>query len=269
MSRIITLLTDFGYQDGYVGAMKGVILGINPRAVLVDISHEIEPHDITAGALVLADASGWFPSGTIHVAVVDPGVGSQRRPIVVETSRGYYVGPDNGIFSIVYERETVLRTVALENPRFMAPSISRTFHGRDIFAPAAAFLSLGVAVDALGPPVQRGVVMRIPRPRVRGDAVWGEVIHVDRFGNLVTNISEDAFKSFVGGGDKRIWIGSERVAGLRESYEEGEEDEVFGIFGSSGFLEISMKRRSACSKLGVGRGASVRVERSLKGGVES
>lgn len=248
--------------------MKGVILRINPQALPVDISHDIEAHDIMAGALVLANAYSHFPEGTIHVAVVDPGVGSQRRPIILETSQGYFVGPDNGIFTLVYEREAIIRTVAIENPKFSAPTVSRTFHGRDVFAPAAAYLSLGVSVELFGSPVDAGVVLAFPRPRVTDNTAEGEVIHIDRFGNLITNISADLFERFIEAGSQEIWVANHKVCGPYESYEDGREGEIFGIFGSSGLLEISMKGTSAWETLGLGRGAVVRVLRSLKGGVK-
>ena len=262
MSRIVTLLSDFGSQDGYVGAMKGVILGINPRVVPVDISHEIEAHDIMAGALVLAGAYAYFPPRTIHLAVVDPGVGGRRRPIIVETSQACFVGPDNGIFTLIYEREEVIKTVAIENPNFMAPSVSRTFHGRDVFAPAAAHLSLGVPVDEFGPPVERGAVLNVPQARLDGETAEGEVIHVDRFGNLITNITGDLFNQFVEKGLEEIRLASHDVAGPYESYEEACEGELFAVFGSTGLLEISSKRASAHEAWGLGKGTIVRVTRS-------
>ena len=267
MSPVITLLSDFGSYDGYVGAMKGVILQINPRAFPVDISHEIEAHDIMSGALVLASVYSYFPVGTIHIAVVDPGVGSGRRAIILETSRGYFVGPDNGIFTLVWERETVIRCVAIENPRFREPIVSQTFHGRDVFAPAAAYLSLGVPVELFGPPVQRGVMLTIPSPRVTDHGAEGEVIHVDRFGNLITNISVDLFNRVGGAGAQQIRVADHKVGGPYESYEEGPEGEIFAIFGSMGLLEISMKEANAQQRLGLGRGAVVQVSKPLKLGV--
>ncbi len=265
MSRIITLLTDFGFKDGYVGAMKGAILSINPQALLVDISHDIEAHDIMAGAFVLVSVYRHFPVGTIHVVVVDPGVGSGRRAIIVETPQGYFVGPDNGVFTLVYQRETILRTVAAENPKFQAATVSRTFQGRDIFAPAAAYLSLGVPPERFGPPVDGGGVWAFPRPRVREGTVEGEVIHVDRFGNLITNISHDMFEGFIGKGTEEIWVANQRVSGPYGTYEDGREEEVFGVFGSSDLLEISMKGKNAGDILGLRRGAVVRVLRAGKG----
>jgi S-adenosylmethionine hydrolase len=185
---------------------------------------------------------------------------------VVETSCGYFVGPDNGIFTLVYEREAVQRTLAIENPRFMRPTVSRTFHGRDVFAPAAAYLSLGVPVELFGSPVEGGEVVAFPRARVTEDGVEGEVIHIDRFGNLITNISVEMVESLAGSGTRWIQVAGHKVGGPYGSYEEGDEGEAFGIFGSSELLEISMKRRRAHEMLGVDRGAVIRV---LRGGVEA
>lgn len=268
MSRIITLLTDFGSQDGYVGAMKGVILGINPRAMPIDISHDIEAHDIMAGAFVLASAYDHFPPGTVHIAVVDPGVGSKRRAIIIETSKGYFVGPDNGIFTLVCGREKVTRIVAIQNPKFRAPAVSQTFHGRDIFAPAAAYLSLGVPAELFGPPVDAGEMMAFPSPRVTDRTVEGQVIHTDRFGNLITNISARLFGSFVGTGTQEIWVENHRVSGPYGSYEEGRGGEIFAIFGSSDLLEISTKGENAHEMLGLARGAVVRVLKPTKGAIK-
>jgi len=248
--------------------MKGVILRINPQALPVDISHDIEAHDIMAGAFVLASAYSHFPQGTIHVAVVDPGVGSRRKAIILETPGGCFVGPDNGIFTLVYERETILRAVSVENPKFRAPIVSQTFHGRDVFAPAAAYLSLGVPVESFGPPVDREKVTAFPSSRVTNGMVEGEVIHVDRFGNLITNISAETFERLVGAGARTIWVANHTVSGPYESYDDSREGEVFGIFGSSGLLEISMKQANAREILGLKRGAVVRVLRPGAGGVE-
>lgn len=268
MSRIITLLSDFGSRDGYVAAMKGMILRINPQALVVDLSHEIEVHDIMAGAIVLASAYPYFPLGTIHVAVVDPGVGGRRRALIVETSGGVFVGPDNGIFTLVYDREAHIRVVAVENPKLIAPTVSRTFHGRDVFAPVAAYLSLGVPVERFGPRVDQGAKVSFARPHVAGDTLEGEVIHIDRFGNLVTNISKDLFARFVGQERPRIQLAGRDVSGPYEAYEKGRAGEIFGIFGSSDLLEISMRETHAGKVLGLERGTPVRVVRSPKGGAE-
>jgi len=248
--------------------MKGVILSINPQALLVDISHHVEAHNVVSGAFVLGNAYSHFPPGTIHVAVVDPGVGSGRRAIIIETPRGYFVGPDNGIFTLVYDREKVLRIVTVENPKFRAPTVSRTFHGRDVFAPAAAYLSLAVPVELFGPPIKAGKVLAFPKPRGKDTVLEGEVIHVDRFGNLITNISTDAFERFVGVGKQETWVAEKKISGPYGSYEDGREGEAFGIFGSSDLLEISVKGKDARDMLGLGRGAVVRVRRPAKRGAK-
>jgi hypothetical protein len=245
--------------------MKGVILKINPRAFPVDISHEIEAHNVMAGALALANAYSYFPTGTIHMAVVDPGVGGARAAIIVETARGCFVGPDNGIFTLVYEREEVVNTVTIENPDFMALTVSRTFHGRDIFAPAAAYLSLGVPVDRFGRAADTRETLTLPMPQLAGDTIEGEVIHVDRFGNLITNISMDMFSRFVGEEDQTIRVAGRGVSGPYETYEEAREGEVFGIFGSSDLLEISGQRTRASETWGLSVGAVVQVTRAARG----
>ena len=185
---IITLTTDFGVADGYVGTMKGVILGIVPDARLVDISHEITPQNVRQAAYVLYTAYPFFPPGTIHLAVVDPGVGGTRRPIALRTPKGYFVGPDNGILSYVMAREPVEALVELADPRYRLPHVSHTFHGRDVFAPAAAHLAAGVPIAALGPPVADPVTFPPPRLEVGPDIITGEVLHADRFGNVITSI---------------------------------------------------------------------------------
>ncbi len=245
--------------------MKGVILGINPRAMLIDISHEIETHDIMAGAFVLASACDHFPQGTIHIAVVDPGVGSKRRAIIVETSKGYFVGPDNGIFTLMCGREKVTRIVTIQNPKFRVSAVSQTFHGRDIFAPAGAYLSLGVPAELFGPPVDAVEMISLPSPRVTGRTMEGQVIHIDRFGNLITNISARLFGCFVGTGTQEIWAENHRVSGPYSSYEEGRGRGVFAIFGSSDLLEISTTGENAHKMLGLARGAVVRVLKPTKG----
>ena len=185
---IITLTTDFGVADGYVGTMKGVILGIVPDARLVDISHEITPQNVRQAAYVLYTAYPFFPLYTVHLVVVDPGVGGTRRPIALRTPVGYFVGPDNGILSYVMAREPVEALVELADPRYRLPHVSHTFHGRDVFAPAAAHLAAGVPITALGPPVADPVTFPPPRLEVGPDGITGEVLHADRFGNVITSI---------------------------------------------------------------------------------
>jgi len=220
---IITLTTDFGVADGYVGTMKGVILGIVPDARLVDISHEITPQNVRQAAYVLYTAYPFFPLYTVHLVVVDPGVGGTRRPIALRTPVGYFVGPDNGILSYVMAGEPVEALVELADPRYRLPHVSHTFHGRDVFAPAAAHLAAGVPIAALGPPVAEPVTFPPPRLEVGPDIITGEVLHTDRFGNVVTSVGwlrwsgeelrlEPAFQG-VGGGDRGSGIRMQAAGG--------------------------------------------------------
>jgi S-adenosylmethionine hydrolase len=257
---IITLTTDFGLRDPYVGTMKGVILGINPEASLVDLTHEIAPQDILEGALALEAAVPFFPPGTIHLAVVDPGVGSARRALALSARGQLFVGPDNGLFTFLFA-EQKWRVVALEAGEYRLPTVSRTFHGRDIFAPAAAHISLGVPLERLGRPVSDPVRLPWPEPRWEGDWLVGEVLHVDRFGNLVTSLSETDLAQL---GPEESW--SVEVKGLPvgapvRSFSEGSAGELAAILGSRGRLEIFVREGSALSLLGAGKGAPVRVKK--------
>ena len=193
---LITLLTDFGVRDEYVGCLKGVILGLNPRAVLVDLSHEVPPQDIRAGAFILAATAPFFPTGTIHLAVVDPGVGTSRRPLAARCRGQFWVGPDNGLFHLIFAGQGDLEIVSLENPAYFRPQVAATFHGRDLFAPVAAHLSLGVDLRQLGPTVTDPIRLPWPEPTFTAKIIRGEIIHVDRFGNLVSNIAAAGFHSW-------------------------------------------------------------------------
>lgn len=273
MSRIITLLTDFGERDGYVAAMKGVILNIAPTATLVDITHEIGPQDIKDAAFVIDSAFSYFPSGTVHVIVVDPGVGSRRRAVLVRTPGHYFLAPDTGLLSYVLARwlptkkpgragetsnihiphDSPIEAYSLTNRRYFLPSVSQTFHGRDLFSPVAAHLSTGVMPEEMGERINSLVAFDMPAPELKGDLILGQVIHVDRFGNLITNI----FPERTEGEIKEVRIGPRTVAGLSRSYAEG--GELLAIAGSSGRLEIAAKNASAAALLGLGVGAEIRV----------
>lgn len=240
MRNIITLMTDFGSRDHYAGVMKGVILGINPDAVIVDITHEIKKYNVYEAAFKLKSYYGYFPRGTVHVTVVDPGVGGPRHPLAVEAGGYSFVGPDNGIFTPVLE--TVQNPVIVEITRaeFMLGDVSRTFHGRDIFAPAAAHLSTGLSVLELGSPLSRPVSLEIPALKIKGDEITGVVLYPDSFGNLVTNIPGDMIRP-----DSAVYVGPHRIGPVRASYGEVERGELLAIIGSSGLLEISVNRGSA------------------------
>jgi len=272
---LVTLTTDFGTADGYVGTMKGVILSIAPDAQLVDISHEIAPQNVRQAAYVLYTAYPFFPPHTVHLVVVDPGVGSARRPIALRTPAGYFVGPDNGVFSYVMACEPVEALVELRDPRYRLPQVSHTFHGRDVFAPAAAHLAAGVPITALGPPVLDPVTFPPPCLEITPEGITGEVLHADRFGNVITSIgrlvwSEDelsfepAFRKAGGGGWARfkageaaIVVAGREIAGVHHTYAEVAPGDVLALVGSEGHLEIAVREGSAARRLGLRSGDRV------------
>jgi hypothetical protein len=257
VAPIVTLTTDFGTRDAYVAAMKGVVLGIARDARLVDVTHEVAPHDVTEGALALEAAAPWFPPGTVHLAVVDPGVGTTRRGLVVVGERALFVGPDNGLFTPFLD-EGGWGAFELEAPAYRLRDVSRTFHGRDVFAPAAAHLAAGVAPERLGPPVSDPV--RLPWPTVREAAgtVAGTVLHVDRFGNLVTSIRAETFGTFSGVTVRM----SGRALPFVGTYGDLEPGQAGALVGGSGRLEIAVREGSAATRLKASRGTPVVVSRS-------
>lgn len=260
-SPLITLTTDFGHRDPFVGVMKGVVLSICPEARLVDLTHEIPPQGVSEAAFVLAQSFAYFPSGTIHVAVVDPGVGSFRKPIIARTDRHFFVGPDNGIFAWVELSAPFVEVVAVENPDAMLPSVSNTFHGRDVFAPAAAHLACGRDLSAFGPRLSRWAVLDLPEPEIQETAIVGQVLWVDHFGNLITNIARTHLEGWARGGRFIIGIGPAAVDGVLTSYAGAEPGQALAIFGSSGFLELAVNRGSAACAFSAQRGDRVRVVR--------
>jgi hypothetical protein len=254
---VITLLTDFGMADGYAGVLHGVILRINPQATVVDLSHDITAQDVRGAAFVLSTAYSYFAPDTIHVAVVDPGVGSARRAIAVRTECGTFVAPDNGLLSCVLARERVLEMVFLTEPRYWLAPLSATFHGRDVFAPVAAHLSLGVALRALGMPLSDPVRFEVVRAQQLGDgSIRGEVLHVDRYGNLVTNVPG---AWLVAGRDWRVRVAGREMRGVCNAYARVAAGELLALVGSSGYLEIAVRDGNAAAVLGVDWGAEVRV----------
>jgi len=252
---IVALLSDFGTRDGYVGIMHGVILGINPKAKVVDIGHDIAPQDVHAAAFVLSTAYPYFPEDTIHVVVVDPGVGSERRAIAVRTSRSTFVAPDNGVLSYVFARESISQVVHITNARYCLSPLSSTFHGRDLFAPVAGHLSLGLSLSELGPPAGDPVHLALAEPRVQEDGtILGEVLYVDRFGNLITNVSQDLLPR---GQALRTQVAGRVVWGPVKAYALAAGGDLLTLIGSSGYLEIAVRNGSAAEALEVGRGAQV------------
>lgn len=267
--QIITLITDFGLKDGYVGAMKGVIFRINPEARIVDITHEVEVHNVFDAAFVLAAVYRFFPRGSVHLVIVDPGVGSNRRPILIETEEYYFVGPDNGVFTFVSEFSEIKRIITISEPKYLLPRISDTFHGRDIFAPVAAYLTRGVDPGEFGSPLKKYKKLRIPRPRKKGKEILGEIIQIDKFGNLVSNITEESIGELLLGKGYQIIVGGRKISRLSSSYSGVKKGRILAIFGSSGFLEISVNQGNASRALSLGKGDLISVIRSLREGFGS
>ena len=265
--RVITLTTDFGTADGYVGVMKGVMLSIAPGVRLVDLSHEVPPQDVRRAAFVLYTAVPFFPPDTVHLAVVDPGVGTDRRAIAVQVPQGFLVGPDNGLFTYVLAEAEEWRAVELRDSAYRLPQVSGTFHGRDIFAPAAAHLARGVPMERLGPPVPDPVLLPLPRLEVREDRLEGEVLYIDRFGNVVTSIGrlrwagnglvlDAAFRRAapplrLAAAGAVVKVGGRTIQGVRRTYGEVAVGESLALVGSTGFLEIAVRQGDAARTLGV------------------
>jgi S-adenosylmethionine hydrolase len=260
-NSIITLLTDFGTSDYFVSAMKGRILSLNRNVHIVDITHEIPPQDVEAAAFTLLTACETFPPGTIHVAVVDPGVGSSRRAIVVEAGKMFFVGPDNGIFSYVCERLGKPRVIHLTNEKYFSRPVSPTFHGRDVFAPVAAALSLGVKTAQLGASVDDFVQLPFLLPTtLRDGSISARVIHIDRFGNCVTNITERELTAEMIAAGATIQVKGKHIKSFRRFFAEvGSKEKLFAVWGSAGFLELAAANNSAARMLKVQRGEEVLV----------
>lgn len=253
---LITLLTDFGTADYFVGAMKGAIFSINENARVADITHEIAPQNITAASFTLAACYKDFPRKTIFVAIVDPGVGSHRKAILVETADYYFVAPDNGLLSFIFNDEKRSTVYELTNEKFFAAEVSRTFHGRDVFAPVAAHLSNGVEPHEFGAPVEDYVRLPNSAPRkISGGETQGEVLHADRFGNLITNFRRnDLPEKFA------LEIAGREITKFNEFFAEAEQSELFVIAGSAGFLEIAAFQDSAKEILNVAAGEKIRLK---------
>jgi len=258
---VIALLTDFGSTDHYAGTMKGVILQICPDVTLVDITHDIPAHDVMAGALELAATFKYFPAGTIFVAVVDPGVGSARRGLAADTGDYRFVAPDNGVLTQVLRETPAKKMVELTERRYARPTVSRTFEGRDRFAPAAAWLAKGTQLAALGRSVSEFQKLDIPIAEASGDTIRGVILRVDRFGNLVTNIDRKTVEKLGQGSGMTIDAGGRRIERLVATYAELPSDGVGALFGSTDHLELAAPSASAAERLGLARGASVTVTR--------
>ena len=255
---IITLTTDYGTNDHLVGTLKGVILKINPDANIVDITHQVTSFDLLDGALAIASAYSYFPARTIHVVVVDPGVGTNRRPLLVSGENQHFVAPDNGVLSLVYEREQSLLVRHANVEHYYLQPVSKTFHGRDVFAPIAAWLSKGSQAASMGEEISDYKKFAMPRPKAAEGGTKGVVLRVDSFGNLVTNFRcEDLPPSALESGALQLQVGNHTVTRLLDTFAKGNNGEAFAYIGSIGFVEIGVNRGSASKALGVGRGVQL------------
>jgi S-adenosylmethionine hydrolase len=260
--QVVTLTTDFGTSDHFVGVMKGVITNINPEVELVDLCHNVNSYDVFDAAFTVAQSYRYFPSDTIHLVVIDPGVGTARRPILARTMEYKFVAPDNGVLSLVYEREESVEVRHITSDHYFLNPVSNTFHARDIFSPVVGWLSKGVEVDKFGDPITDFTKFASPKPKQVSDGlIRGVTIKVDKFGNVITNITpQDVPQLFSDNPPPfKILINSQEVTQLNLAYSMGKPSEIFAIVGSSGFLEICTNRGSAAKALNVTRGAEVGV----------
>lgn len=260
-NKIVTLTTDFGQAGGYVGAVKGVLLGIAPQVKIVDITHQISPFNILEGALVLNSFYRFFPRGTIHLVVVDPGVGGKRKGILVRTDDYFFVGPDNGLFSLIYEKERIREIVNLTNSKYFLGKPSSTFHARDIFVSVSAYLSLGVKPEEFGPPAEECFKLKLPQPVKKKNRLTGEIVYIDNFGNLVTNIEANSIAKA-----KRIQIRikNRKINHLNSFYEQEKKGKFLALIGSSNFLEIAVSQGSAQKLLKAETGDKITIEKVKK-----
>ena len=263
MSAIITLTSDFGNRDAFAASIKGVILKINPQAQMVDVSHEIAPQDIWEAAFTLKSAYSYFPKGTVHLAIVDPGVGSARRPIIVVTESYYFVGPDNGVFTLIYQEAERLRVHHVTASHYFLPNPGLTFHGRDIFAPVAAWLAKGIPSGNFGEEITDYMKLSVPSPKAGQNSIDGHVVHVDRFGNMITNISYKNIQTFLEAGadlnSVSINVVGRTIMGLKKIYSEAAPNEPAAVINSSGVLEIFVFKQNARAVLSGKRGEVVRL----------
>lgn len=256
MASIITLTTDFGLQDHYVSVLKAVILGISPESRIIDISHQIPPQDIMAGAWVVRNSAMLFPENTVHVVVVDPGVGTDRKPIALKINDQYFVGPDNGIFSLIGDKFDY-EAVELTNKKLWLDDVSETFHGRDIFSPVAAHLAKGVPLSDLGKPLDQLSTYRWATPISDKDGIQGWIVHIDAYGNLISNIPKEMVREAEDPENFRVYVGNTILNGLVKTFGSVPEGEPAAYIGSSGMLEIAINKGNAREMLGVEKGAQL------------
>ena len=259
-SKIATLTTDFGLKDPYAAEMKAAILSICPTTVIVDITHKIAKFNTRMGAYTLASAAPYFPKGSVHVAVVDPGVGTQRRPILIQTTQAFFIGPDNGILLLAAEKQGITCIHEISNPQFMLPKVSNTFHGRDIFAPAAAHLLNGVKPEEFGPKISEAVKPEFAKVTLRNGVLVGEVLNVDGFGNIITNINEkEAEQNNLTGAVSVELPGYKLKLRFCKAYGEAEPKKPLALIGSHGFLEIALNQGNAATKFKAKPGDRIKV----------
>ncbi|MHA1129259.1 MAG: SAM hydrolase/SAM-dependent halogenase family protein [Candidatus Helarchaeota archaeon] len=251
---IITLLTDFGVRDSYTAAMKGVILSICPFAKIIDLSHEIEPHNVREGAFFLLSSAIYYPKNTIHLVVIDPGVGSERKSIIIKSENHYFVGPDNGVLSLAALKDKIQKVIEIDNHKYYLKPTSTTFHGRDIMAPIAAYLANGVPLDEFGAPLNKWVQFRLPKVTRKEDQFFAEILHIDRFGNIITNITREDFNAIQEFEREFIELSfNDHLLKIPicTAYKQVEGGEFLAIFGGGNFLEISKNQYSAADTLGL------------------
>lgn len=256
---IISLITDFGLKDNFVGVMKAVILGINPRAWIVDICHEIKPQGILEAAFLLRSSFKFFPSGTVHLVVIDPGVGSKRKKILVKTKNHFFIAPDNGVLSLALEDEPAINIIEITNDKYFLKPVSGTFHGRDIFAPVAAYVSKGEDIKKFGKSINSIKALELPQVKVDKQELIGEIIYIDKFGNLVSNIDKATLKNFIGNKKFKFHIKNKIINKLSQSYSEGFPQEPIALIDSFDYLEIAINSGSAKNYLGVDKGTKIKV----------
>lgn len=259
-SKIATLTTDFGLKDPYAAEMKAAILSICPNTIIVDITHEIEKFNIRMGAYMLASVAPYFPKGSVHVAVVDPGVGTRRRPILIQTKHGFFVGPDNGVLVFAAEKQGIIRIYELSNSQLMLPQVSNTFHGRDIFAPAAAHLLNGVNPEEFGPKIIEAIQPEFAKTTLKNGVLTGEVLHVDGFGNIITNITEKEAAPIRLKGTLNVELSDCKLKLMFcKAYGETKPREPLALIGSHGFLEIALNQGSAAAKFKTKPGDNITI----------
>lgn len=259
---VISLLTDFGQKDNFVGVIKGVILSINPNAKIVDICHEVKPHDILTGAFLLKTSFKYFPKGSLHLVVIDPGVGSERKNLLVKTKDYFFIAPDNGVLSPALKDQPPLKIIEITNRNYFLKPTSDTFHGRDIFAPTAAYLSKGEDFSKFGKRIKSIKELSLPKAKITSEGLIGEIIYIDRFGNLVSDIDKEMLDNFIKDKKFKIYIKDKIIDKLSRSYSEGAHQKLITLIDSFQHLEIAINSGSARDYLSVNKGTKIKVKRN-------